>query len=314
MKEDNPSEPIAIGVDIGGSHISSAAVNLETLRTISGTYRTGFVDSKATKEVIFRNWAHVINHTIKEVKGENLLGIGMAMPGPFDYRKGIAFFEKNDKYETLYNIHVGKEFQNFLSVKDLELRFLNDASSFGLGGSLKREFKDAKKIIAVTLGTGLGASFIKNGMPVISGKDVPTGGCLWDKKFKGSFADNYFSTRWFVKRYLELKGSNGIKGVKEIVEEGNDNTNRIFEEFAHNMSSFMFPYLKIFNADLMLLGGSIAKSYHLFLPIIMEKLQSKGCSIPVAILQNTEKASIIGSSYLFKENFWESAKNELPTR
>ena len=173
--------PIAIGVDIGGSHISSAAVNMDTLQPISGTYFNGAVDSKATKEEIFRSWGAVINNTLEKVGTEQLLGIGMAMPGPFQYQKGIALFEENDKYEALYKIDVGEEFPQYLSNKNLPLRFLNDASSFGLGGSLTSEMKNAKKVVAITLGTGFGASFFKDQVPVVNGDDVPEGGCLWDK-------------------------------------------------------------------------------------------------------------------------------------
>lgn len=306
--------PIAIGVDIGGSHISSAAVNMNTLEIISGTYNNGAVDSKASKEEIFEHWAHVINKTLEKVKNEEILGIGMAMPGPFEYKKGIALFEENDKYEALYEVSVGEEFPGYLLIKNMKMRFLNDASSFGLGGYLSSKLKDAKKIIAVTLGTGFGASFLKNRVPVINGNDVPEGGCLWDKEFKESFADDYFSTRWFLQKHLELTGSNGIKGVKDIVEEDNGSTKEIFEEFAKNLSEFMLPYLEKFDADLLVLGGNITKAHSLFLPKLKQYWEQNNCNVATAIIENTEEASIIGSSYLFNELFWKSAKKELPTR
>lgn len=306
--------PIAIGVDIGGSHISSAAVNMITLEILPGTYNNGAVDSKATKEEIFEDWAGVINKTLEKVKSEELLGIGMAMPGPFEYRKGIALFEENDKYETLYEVSVGEEFPKYLLIKNMKMRFLNDASSFGLGGYLTSKLKDAKKIIAVTLGTGFGASFLKNQVPVINGNDVPEGGCLWDKEFKESFADDYFSTRWFLQKHLELTGSDGIKGVKDIVEEDNGSTKEIFEEFAKNLSEFMLPHLEKFDADLLVLGGNITKAHSLFLPRLKQLWEQNDCNVATAVIENTEVASIIGASYLFNENFWKSVKKELPTR
>lgn len=306
--------PIAIGVDIGGSHISSAAVDMDTLKTIPGTYNNGVVDNKATKEKILDRWANVINRTLEKVKNHELLGIGMAMPGPFEYKKGIALFEENDKYEALYEVSVSEELPQYLLEKNLKIRFLNDASSFGLGGSLTSRIRDAKKIIAVTLGTGFGASFLKNNIPVIRGNDVPEGGCLWDKEFKESFADDYFSTRWFLQKHLELTGSNGIKGVKDIVEEDSRSTKEIFEEFAKNLSEFMLPYLEKFDADLLVLGGNIAKSHSLFLPKLTKFWEQNDCKVATAIIEDTEEASIIGSSYLFNEHFWKSAKNELPSR
>lgn len=287
---------------------------MDTLQPIPGTYKNGVVDSKATKEEIFQCWANVINQTIEKVKEEEPLGVGMAMPGPFEYTQGIALFKKNDKYEALYEVCISEEFPKYLYKKSLQIRFLNDASSFGLGGSFITGLKDVKKIIALTLGTGFGASFLRNGVPVINGKDVPEGGCLWDKRFKEGFADEFFSTRWFLQRHLELTGSNGIKGVKEIVEEDNWSTRKIFDEFGQNLSEFMLPYLGKFDADLLVLGGNITKSHSLFLPKLKEYWMENNCKVSTATIENTEEASIIGSSFLFNEDFWASASKKVPGR
>ena len=37
---------------------------------------------------------------------ENVKGIGFAMPGPFDYVKGICYIQGVAKYENLYGINV----------------------------------------------------------------------------------------------------------------------------------------------------------------------------------------------------------------
>jgi glucokinase len=128
--------PITIGVDIGGSHISSAAVNMNTNRIIPETYFKSRVNSKASKEEIFREWGNVINQTLEKVEDENVMGIGIAMPGPFQYKTGIAMFERNDKYESLHKVSISSELPKYLNGKNISIRFLNDASSFGIGGTL----------------------------------------------------------------------------------------------------------------------------------------------------------------------------------
>jgi len=307
--------PITIGVDIGGSHISSAAVNINTYKIIPGTYFKSPVNSKASKKEIFRKWGNVINQTLEQVKDENVMGIGIAMPGPFQYKTGIAMFESNDKYESLHKVSVASELPNYLNGKNISIRFLNDASSFGIGGALIKKVLKNQKIVALTLGTGFGAAFLKNHIPVVNDERVPEGGCLWDKVFLNGIADDYFSTRWFLSKYEEFTGENGIEGVKEIV---NTNNNKyflkLFDEFALNLSEFMLPYLTKFDADLLVLGGNISKSHHLFLPAVIQKLKEKGCDISVAIIDNTDKACIIGSSYLFEPDFWNKVKEELPER
>jgi glucokinase len=41
---------IAIGVDIRGSHITSAGINLETYKIIPETYYSSVINNKASKE------------------------------------------------------------------------------------------------------------------------------------------------------------------------------------------------------------------------------------------------------------------------
>ena len=303
---------IAVGVDIGGSHISSAAVNMETLKIIPGTHFNGYINSKASKEIIFEGWAHIINKTLKMLKNKDILGIGMAMPGPFEYSKGTAMFQGNDKYEALYKVSVANEFPQYLCKGNLSLRFLNDASSFGLGGALTKNAGNTKRVLAVTLGTGFGAAFLKDRIPVSNGGSVPEGGCLWDKKFKEGIADDYFSTRWFLKKHMELTGYSDIKGVKDLVYENNNSTYKIFDEFAENLSGFMLPYLQKFDPDLLILGGNIAKSYELFLPAVVQNWRQRDYEITIAVIENSEEIGIIGSSYLFQPEFWKKVKKELP--
>lgn len=303
--------PIAIGVDIGGSHISSAAVDMEKSEIIPGTYFHGEVDNKASKQEIFRTWAGIINKSLKPFKDQQILGVGIAMPGPFRYKDGVALFERNDKYEALYGVCVRDELPEYLS-RPLPIRFLNDATSFGVGGALLNQSKEHHHVVAITLGTGFGAAFLEDDVPLVKEKNVPKDGCLWDKNFQDGIADDYFSTRWFISRYKQITGKNGVGGVKDLVEKPEIDLSGIFDEFAQNMSTFLFPYLESFETDLLVLGGSIAKSHQLFMPSVLESWRKEHKEISVAIVENTEEAGIIGSSHLFDETFWNKIKNNLP--
>jgi glucokinase len=309
---------ITIGVDIGGSHISSAAVNGNDFVIIPGTYFSGAVDSKASKEVIIKKWAEIINQTIQIIQEtydyppNDAIGIAFSMPGPFQYETGIAMFEGNDKYESLYNVSVADELLKYLSTTNVSFRFLNDASCFGVGGSLKQESELNNKVIAVTLGTGFGAAFLDNKLPITQGSNVPHNGCLWDKPFQDSIADNYFSTRWFLNQYESITGNKLTDGVKEIAGIEDYSTAKIFDDFANNLSEFLAPFILDFDADLLILGGNIAKSNRLFLPKFQDNLKKKNIDISISIIENTEQTSILGSSYLFNEVFWERIKAELP--
>ena len=141
---------------------------------------------------------------------------------------------------------------------------------------------------------------------------MPHNGCLWDKPFEDSIADNYFSTRWFLSQYESITGNKLTDGVKEIAGIEDYSTAKIFDDFANNLSEFLAPFIIDFQADLLILGGNIAKSNRLFLAKFQENLKSKNIDIAISIVENTEQTSILGSSYLFNEVFWERIKAELP--
>ena len=301
----------AIGVDIGGSHISSAFVDLKTLTIISDTKHSVIVDNKATKEAIFLNWSEAINKTIASSATKAEISIGFAMPGPFHYKTGQAMFAGNDKYENLYNVSIPDELVNYLSHKNSNMRFLNDATSFGVGVSAMGKAKNFKKTIAVTLGTGFGSAFIKDGIPQVFADDVPQGGCLWDKPYKNGIADDYFSTRWCIKRYFEISGIK-VQGVKEIANTNDVNSNLVFTEFGTNMADFMLPFLHKYQPDCIILGGNVSLAHAFFLPVLKQKIKEAGINTQIEISTLMEDAAIIGSAKLFDSNFWNHVKNDLP--
>ena len=311
---------IIVGVDIGGSHISSAAINSDDYSLIDGTYSSGPINSKASKEVVFEKWAEIINSTIMKVRellsfsSDESIGIAFSMPGPFQYQTGVAMFEGNDKYESLYSVSISDELPKYLNASNVSFRFLNDASCFGVGGVLKQEskYKSCKKVLAITLGTGFGAAFLDEKLPITQGDSVPVNGCLWDKKFGEDIADNHFSTRWFVNRYENITGQKLEGGVKELVGINSEVRTQIFNEFASNLSEFLAPYIVNFEADLLVIGGNIAKSFHLFSRQLESNFKNKNIELSVSVVENTEETSILGSGYLFNEIFWEKIKEELP--
>lgn len=304
--------PIAIGVDIGGSHISCAAVELNSNKLIDLTYRIAPIDSKADREVILQQWANCLNSTLEALSDKVPIGIGFAMPGPFHYKEGIAMFEINDKYESLYGVCIKEELPKYLNKKNIPLRFFNDASSFGIGSMLTGGINPQSKVVALTLGTGFGAAFFEDEFPLINAAKVPEHGCLWDKKFKDTIADDYFSTRWFLQEYEKEFGKRISGGVKSIIADNRAKAKELFDKFTDNFVAFTTPYLKAFNPDILVIGGSIAKSSQLFLDRLRESLTGKGLQMHITIIDQTDHANIIGASHTFDPDFWNKIKDKLP--
>lgn len=307
------SKRIAIGTDIGGSHICCAAIDLESQEMIPGSYHDEPVNNKADAEEILGSWSRALLKTINTIDRQNLLGIGFAMPGPFDYVNGIALFERVEKYESLYGVNVVKEMQSRLGVTDrVKFRFINDATSFAIAEAWIGKAREFRRVVALTLGTGFGSAFLIGGIPVIEGDSVPVSGCVWHIPFRDGIADDYFSTRWFVGRYETLTGKR-VLGVKEIADvfASDKAAQEVFNEYGSNMGEFLAPWLKKFEAEIIVIGGNVSAAYSCFGKVLQDTLLNYGVRIEIRISEMMENAAILGSSRLIEEDFWAEVKGLL---
>jgi len=304
---------IAIGVDIGGSHICCSAIDLTMHEPINGTMGEQSIDNKASADTILSGWAAALKITLSTIDRNRLSGIGFAMPGPFDYPNGIALFERVEKYESLYGISIIDEMRRRLQLEeDIRIRFINDATSFAIAEAWIGKGKEFSRILALTLGTGFGSAFLVNGTPVIQGNTVPLSGCMWHLRFKEGIADDYFSTRWFTRSYEALTGIR-VQGVKEIAEvfETDAASRKLFIEYGTNMGHFLTPWVKKFGAEVIVIGGNITGSYDLFGQYFQKTLLKNGAKADIRVSELKESAAIIGSARLIDEGYWNQVKDLL---
>ena len=218
-----------IGVDIGGSHITSLHIEdisrgkyFKHLNSDSITIRD------RTKNQILDDWAEHLNECIRECA--HFDGhIAVAFPGPFDYELGIVHSHPNGKFQPLENINIGAELKRRIDGCE-NIHFENDAACFGIGEYHFGEINDETRVIAITIGSGIGSTFIDNGKVIKNRSDVPEGGEVYYLPFFDQSADDYFSTRWFVSSaaYKNIE----IEGVKELLQiEERDIVENIFRHF-----------------------------------------------------------------------------------
>src|ERR1035437_4225807 len=257
----------AIGADIGGSHISCAVIDLEKETIIRESFATQKVDNQASADDILESWAIALKKSIKHIDKNELAGIGFAMPGPFDYENGIAMFtESVAKYQNLHGVNVASRLKEILGLGEgTDVRFMNDASAFAIGEAWMGKASKVDRSVSITLGTGFGSAFVDNGVVVVERYDVPPMGCVWHLPYNGGIADDSFSTRWFIKRYVE-KSNHRLSGVKEIAERAttDEKAMEVFVEFGTNLGEFLGPWLNKFQAKALVIGGNVTGAYNLF--------------------------------------------------
>lgn len=299
-------QKFAIGVDIGGGHISAAAVDLNSNTIMRESVSENPVDNQASAEAILSVWGETIMSSISYIGMENLKGIGFGIPAPFDYVNGIALFENVLKYEGLYNVNVGEEMRKILEIPEhIPIRFINDATAFGLGEDWVGKGATYSRVIALALGTGFGNVFVEDGIPVVNGELVPRIGAVWHLPFKNSIANNYISTNWFVTEYEKISGTR-LPGAKEIAALYNDNPDvqKLFAEFGKNMGEILVPWILKFQPEIIISGGNIARAFPLYEKAFLEVLDAASISVDLEISELKEDAALLGSARLADDNYF----------
>jgi glucokinase len=305
---------IAIGTDIGGSHISCAAVDLVSGNILRETLTERAVNNQAQACEIIAVWAEALSCVLAKVSLKNVKGIGFAMPGPFDYVKGICYIRGVAKYENLYGFNITDAISSSLEVPgDFLIRYMNDASAFAVGEAWAGNASEVNRSLSITLGTGFGSAFISNRIPIVDGPDVPKLGCVYHLPFKDGIADDYFSTRGLLGRYKSATGKE-LKGVKELAALASTDrvVSGLFADFGDNAGLFLAPWLKKFKAEIIVIGGNISHAYNLFGDVFERRLKKENCNCKVALSKLKEDAALLGSAYLLDDDFWKSVQHALP--
>jgi len=288
MNEKN-TRLISVGVDIGGSHITASAIDLSTKRLISGSWMRRPVDSLAEADEILDTWAEVIRGCMESARSKYAT-IGIAMPGPMDYKNGVCLISDQQKYNALYGMNIGNLLANRLDVDARRINFRNDAACYLQGELFSGSLCGYKRAIGLTLGSGLGTSHTFEGAVVDSE--------LWNMPFLGGIAEDYLSSRWFIERFREICGHK-ILNVKDLVEgyHGTPPFLSLFSEFSINLALFIFKFINKTVPQAVVIGGNIANADVYFMELTRKYLtEMLGYSIPIRKSALGETAAMIGAA------------------
>lgn len=286
----------ALGIDIGGSHITAALVDLGTRSIIEGSWNRTRINSQGEAADIIEGWAAVIREVFTHApQGTRHIGIGM--PGPFDYEHGISGMKGQHKFDALYHLNVKEMLAAKLDIAPDQIRFINDAGCFLQGEVFSGAARNHQRVIGLTLGTGLGSATYRDGAANDANR--------WCSPFKEGIAEDYLSTRWFVKRYEEVSGE-AVPDVKALVARigVDDRIAALFHEFAVNLATFLGNFVREEQPEIVVIGGNIANASDLFFPLLKEELKKQDIDIPAVTATLGEAAALIGAAslwYAFQE-------------
>jgi glucokinase len=281
------SSGVVLSFDLGGSHVAAMAARVSS--PFNGTRASLALNEGGSATYLFDRVDEVGRMALAALtSSEVIVGIAVAIPGPFDYSRGVSWLQH--KFSAWYSVNVRKHLAIRFAIDEKDVVFLNDADAFLLG-ELQGLF--APRAIGITLGTGIGASFAIDGRAVPAAEILPNNCDLYALPWKGRTVEEFISTRGIMKLHEDRRGR--YRSVKEIA------LNSVFDAVAADtMSAFgkelglvIETYLLSFAPDAIILGGSISRSPETFLPAMRSGLL--GLANVLKISSHFENAALLGS-------------------
>lgn len=282
----NP-ENFAIGVDIGGTHITAALVDVQQKVIIPSSTTRAAVNAGGPAEEIIRTWSKCIADARQD---QHIASVCIAMPGPFDYEAGVSQMRGQDKYENLYGMNIKECLANALNFSSSAIFLDNDAACFLQGEVLNGAAVDYTKetVIGITLGTGLGSAVYKEGKSRNADR--------WCWPFRETIAEDYLSTRWFVQRWHERTGET-INGVKELIllQDKKEELAQLFNEFSDNLTGFLSDFIAKESPAAVVIGGNIARAFDWFGAAVTANINNQHPGIKIVQAKLGEEAQLLGA-------------------
>jgi len=295
-----------IGLDVGGTSLKSALVD-STGSMMGNSFNKTLVNNQDTADNILNTFCCAISVLLGKVELKQVLGIGIGMPGPFDYTRGIS--RMKHKFAALYGIDLNYDIRKRLALpRDFTIRFGPDSWYFTRGEMWLGAAQGYDRVIGVTLGTGLGSAFMAGDHMVENGPGIPPHTWIGALPYNGGTVEDKVSRRGIIARYKEIGGQ--TLEVEEIAKRALLNKDkdslRVFSELGHVLGEILAPHADAFKAECMVFGGGISKSFGLFSSPILAGLSSvptvkkvtQGAHIDLSPIWGAAKIVFLGSSYV----------------
>jgi len=255
------------GVDLGGTKILTVVTDSEKkvlAKTKIPTEAARGVD--AVLDNIFKS----LDISCKEcgIAPESLSGIGIGVPGPVNYEKGLVYDCPN--LSGWKNIEVRKLINEHWNVP---VKVENDARVAGLAETRLGAAKGFDHVFYITVSTGIGAAIITNGK-IYHGADGAAGEFGRMRLLDGSILEQKFAGP-AIERLFGLPTTQ----LTELVEKNDPGAKKAVEYLTNGIGTFLANVATLLNPQIIVVGGGVSQLGDLILDPIRETVSAKAFSI-----------------------------------
>lgn len=297
MKLQMAKQKFIVGIDIGGTTIN--AILMDRKARIIKKIK---VPTPKRKNDIIRKIVECAKYVMTSFNKKEIAGIGIGVPGPLNQKKDLILKPGNLpalKYTKLPSIIQQKT--NLKTVME------NDAACATLAESRFGSCKEAKSLVCLTLGTGVGGGIIINGRLYSGRGNAPEPGHLTiDKTGKkctcGSIGclEEYVSIRG-LRRIAKKFGlaQTDPRAIERLAQAGNKKAKAVYKEFGMLLGIGLSDIAKMLDPEVIILCGGLSEAASLFLPAAKKEMRKRTPFKPCNVRASTlEDGGAIGAACL----------------
>lgn len=278
-----------LGIDIGGSSIKVGIVSRGKIIQI---------EKAKTPETNKKEFMKVLFDLIDKLYSKKIKSIGIGCPGPLS-EKGTLNTPNIPKYMDIIN-PLKKKYK-------IPIKLENDANCFALAEASYGKAKDAKNVICLTLGSGVGSSFLIN-KQIYKGRGNATELGHMTIKFDGySGADNIpgsfenhcgSAALKRIARKVNIKVKSAIE-IHNLAEKNNKKAKKILAVYGKYLGISCANVINAFDPDVIVIGGAMAGSWKFFKDSMNIEIWRRCIVRPCPVVKSTLKeAGILGAALL----------------
>lgn len=281
-------------LDVGGSHVTAALVAPAPALGGRPTVRdrvTRSLDSAAPATDLLDAIAGCARELPPACSAPSRWAA--AVPGPFDYATGIAWYSGVAKFDALRGVDVGAALQVRLADRVSQWLFLSDAEAFAVGEWAFGAAAGVGRVLALTVGTGIGSSFLRDGAAVIAGPQVPPAGRVDLLTVNGLPLEESVSSRAIRRRYSPTGDAPPVSVIADRARNGEPRAGRVLADVFTDLGAVLAPWVRDFGAEIVVVGGGVSRSWDL----LAGALRSSLGEVRLVAAEHREDAALLGAAH-----------------
>ena len=245
-----------IGIDLGGTNVRAGLVSGNEIVDL---HSVGIKSQGTALEVMEQ-----IFGVIDELDLDGVGGIGIGVPSVVDVKNGIVYDVQN--IPSWKKVEVKDALEERYKVK---VKVNNDANCFAMADFHFGKGKGFENVVGLIMGTGLAGGIIINGR-IYEGANCGAGefGMI---AYQDSIYEHYCCGQFFKRRH-QMEGEE----VARLAQSQDSRGLKIMEEFGEHVGQAISTVLYAHDPEIIILGGSVSKSYPLFKKSLWEVLDNFG--------------------------------------